>query len=151
MKPFLSLTLLSMVALSATISSKTVEASEASMGVKLELTDQTRNTKPLSLSLTLNGVEGCASVDDRTAAGELHVQICRDGGDDRSPVLSFHVERTLNLDKGTERRQFRVKLKLALGRPQRIGRFGEGASAMDLLATARLIPSEGLGEGARSP
>lgn len=126
-------------------------ASEASMEVKLEMTDETRQLKPVQLALTLNGAEGCASVDDRNQSAELHVQVCRDGGEDRRPVLSFHVERVLNLDKGTERRQFRVKLRVVAGRPQRIGRFGEGATAMELVATASIISASGVGAMSHSP
>lgn len=127
------------------------EANEDSLQVTLELADQTKRLAPLSLSLTLSGTEGCASVDDRRASGELHVQVCRDGGDDRTPVLSFHIDRVLNLEKGTERRQFRVKLKMAVGKSQLIGRFGEGDTAMELTASVRSISAASLGSGSRSP
>lgn len=111
------------------------EASEKGLEVTLELSDGTRKLPPTSLTLSLEGAEGCASVDDRTAKGELHVQVCRDGGDAEGPVLSFQVDRSLHLDKGTERRQFRVKARLAKGERRLVGRLGEGEGAMELVAS----------------
>lgn len=110
-------------------------ASDAGLEVTLELSDRTRKVAPVTLTLSLEGAEGCASVDDRTSAGELHVQVCREDGDPERPLLGFHVDRSLHLEKGTERRQFRVKARLTRGQRQLIGRFGEGQHAMELAAS----------------
>lgn len=143
--------ILGLAVITVTSLATATEASETSMEVKVELTDQARPTKPVTIHLVLSGSEGCASVDDRNTQGELHVHVCRDGGEDERPVLSFSVERTLNLDEGTERRRFHVKSKLALGLRRLMGRFGEGSSAMELAATVRSISEGGPDRRSKSP
>jgi hypothetical protein len=44
-----------------------------------------------------------------------------------------------------------VKLKMAVGKSQLIGRFGEGDTAMELTASVRSISAASLGSGSRSP
>lgn len=114
--------------------SGTAAASETGLEVTLELADRTRKVAPVAFTLSLEGPEGCASADDRTARGELHVQVCREGGEADRPILGFVVDRTLNVDRGTERRQFRVRARLVRGERQLIGRLGEGEGAMELVA-----------------
>lgn len=118
------------------------ESNEPSLEVTVEITDAAHRVKPLKLSLTLTGDHGCASIEDRNASAEHQLKACRDGGDEAAPILAFDLDRTLNLDKGTERRQFRVKSRLALGRTHLIGRFGEGDQAMEVRATVRPTTGE---------
>ena len=148
---FLPNSAIALLAASATFSPSSSQASEGSLKVTIELTDETRKLPPLSLTLILSGDTGCSSLDDRSASGELHVQVCRERGEDRRPILSFHLDRSLHLDKATERRQVRTKLSMLAGKRWLIGRFGEGSTAMELFATVEAVTGRELGSEAKSP
>jgi hypothetical protein len=91
--------------------------------------------------LTVTGDRDCASAREQLTEVDVDVRVCRDGGGDDAPVLTFDVERVVRRANGTERKVLRAKARVALGRAVPIARAGEGAGRVDVTArVVRLAP-----------
>jgi hypothetical protein len=114
-------------------------AAPASTTHAVALTLTTPDEPAVELLLTLSDTHGCASASEKRRDRQYDVTVCRDGGDDIAPILSFDVERVLHREQGSEQRRLRVKARVALGKPVRVARYGEGKSALDATATVTRV------------
>jgi hypothetical protein len=96
-----------------------------SLSVDLEIAEQVRGgaRESVLLTMTLAGDRGCSSVQVHREHVRYDVQVCREGGEAKEPVLAFAIERSESSPRGHRLAKFRVTSRLAPGRRAVIGRI----------------------------
>jgi hypothetical protein len=115
------------------------EPAPAPLTVELEIAEAGRaGEPPLAATLTMALERGCSSVQARRDAVRYDVVVCREGGDARTPVLGFTIERSVSSAKVHSVAKLRVTARLALGRRVVVGRVVHpGGGGTEVRATAR--------------
>lgn len=117
----------------ATASSSSTSAS--SIAVEVALTETVKGQDPDAFRATLSvaGDRGCASVAADQGAVGYELKLCRDGGTDAAPVLSFEVTRTTR-GKELQTSRFRMSSRLATGKRAVVGALAIGGRTSELAA-----------------
>lgn len=110
-------------------------AAPATTAHAVALTLTAPDEAPVELLLTVVDTHGCASASEKRRDRQYEITVCRDGGEDSAPILSFDVERVLHREQGSEQRRLRVKARITTGKAVRVARYGEGKSALDATVT----------------
>jgi len=107
----------------------------ASYQVRIELGDG--HTDAFDGTIAMTGDHACGKLETTTGQTQYTTQICREGGDDASPVISVDLDRATRVDHDLHHQKMRITTRVTTGTRVVVGRIADGRSSTELAITVR--------------